>query len=134
MTNIRSTKARRSHRVLGAACCLYGGLAATVLTAPTAAAQPDCSQAALSNTVNSVTGSAHHYLASHPGAAAVVGQAAGQPHSEAATSVRSYFTAHPQEYYELRGILAPIGEAQRQCNTTVLPPEQAAVYDEFMAG
>ena len=64
----------------------------------------------------------------------MVSQAISQPRPDAAANVRSYFTAHPQEYYELRGILAPIGEAQRQCNTTVLSPELASAYAEFMAG
>ncbi|HET9876385.1 MAG TPA: heme-binding protein [Mycobacterium sp.] len=123
---------RRQIAGICAGCCLLGGLAAT--TAATASAAPDCSPAGLSNTVNSVSGSAHRYLANHPGAGSVVSAAANQPRPEAAADVRNYFTAHPSEYYELRSILAPIGEAQRQCNTTVLPPELASVYDEFMAG
>jgi heme-binding protein len=45
-----------------------------------------------------------------------------------------YFTAHPQEYNDLRGILAPIGDTQRQCNTTVLSPDLESAYNEFMAG
>lgn len=118
----------------GAVGCLLGALATAVVTAPTASAAPDCSPAGLSNTVTSVRGSAEQYLAGHPGANAVVTAATSQPRPEAATDVRNYFTANPQEYYELRGILAPIGEAQSQCNTTVLPPDLAPVYDEFMAG
>lgn len=130
------TRASTAHRYagLGSAGCLLGALAATVIAAPTASAAPDCSPAAVSSTVDAVTGSARQYLASHPGAGAVVTQAANQPRPEAAANVRNYFTAHPQEYYELRGILAPIGETQRQCNTTVLPAEWASAYAEFMAG
>ncbi|MCW2685428.1 MAG: hypothetical protein JWR37_318 [Mycobacterium sp.] len=45
-----------------------------------------------------------------------------------------YFTTHPQEYYDLRGILAPIGDAQRQRNVTLFSPDLASAYDEFMAG
>jgi hemophore-related protein len=30
----------------------------------------------------------------------------GQPPPQAASNLRTYFTAHPQEYYDLRGILA----------------------------
>jgi hypothetical protein len=37
-------------------------------------------------------------------------------------------------YYELRGILAPIGDAQRQRNASLLPPDLAAAYDQCMAG
>lgn len=119
---------------LGAACCVLGALTVSVAAAPAASAAPDCSPAGLSNTVDSVTDSAHQYLANHPGANAVVTQAANQPRPEAAANIRNYFTAHPGEYYELRGILAPIGDVQRQCNTTVLPAEFASAYAEFMAG
>jgi heme-binding protein len=41
---------------------------------------------------------------------------------------------HSQEYYDLRGILAPIGDAQRQRSGAVLPPVLASAYSEFMAG
>jgi hemophore-related protein len=61
-------------------------------------------------------------------------RAISSPRPQAAAEVRSYFTANPQEYYELRGILAPIGEKQQQCQMTVLPPELASAYAEFMAG
>ena len=116
------------------AALLISGLAAAVTVAPTAAGAPDCSPGALSNTVGSTTDSARQYLQSHPDADVVVTAAQGQPRPVAAANLRGYFTAHPQEYYALRGILAPIGDAQRQCNTTLLPPDLASAYDEFMAG
>lgn len=112
---------------------LFAGLAVATMAAPTAAAA-DCSAAGVSGTVSSVTGQARDYLGSHPGANQVVTAAYGQPRSEAAANIRSYFTANPQEYVELRGILAPIGDTQRQCNVTVLTPELASAYDMFMAG
>lgn len=121
-------------RRLGLGAGVLGATAATLIAAPSAAAAPDCSPAAVTSTVDSVTGSARQYLSTHPGANAVVNQAISQPRPQAAADVRSYFTANPQEYYELRGILAPIGEKQRQCQTTVLPPELASAYAEFMAG
>lgn len=121
-------------RRFGLGVGLLGATAATLVAAPSASAAPDCSPAGVSSTVNSVTGSAQQYLAAHPGANAVVNQAINSPRPQAAADVRSYFTAHPQEYYELRGILAPIGETQRQCQTTGLPPELASAYAEFMAG
>jgi len=113
---------------------LISGFAAAVIVAPTAGAAPDCSPGALSNTVGSTTGSARQYLQNHPDANDVVTAAESQPRPVAAANLRGYFTAHPQEYYELRGILAPIGDAQRQCNSTLLPPDLASAYDEFMAG
>ncbi|MGH3957702.1 heme-binding protein [Mycobacterium sp.] len=117
-----------------AGLCLLGGLAATTIAAPTASAAPDCSPAAVTNTVNSAEGSAHQYLDAHPGANAAVTAAFSQPRPEAAASLRNYFTAHPQEYYDLRGILAPIGDTQQQCSTTVLSPELESAYNEFMTG
>jgi heme-binding protein len=116
------------------AACLLGGMAAAIIATPTASAAPDCSPGGLANTVGSATGSARQYLDNHPGANDVVTAAETQPRPEAAANVRAYFTAHPQEYYELRGILQPIGDAQRQCNAAVLPSDLASAYDQFMAG
>ena len=117
-----------------AGCGLLAGLAATVIAAPTASAAPDCSPGGVANTVSSVMGSANQYLSGHPDANAVVTAARNEPRGQAASDLRSYFTAHPQEYYDLRGILAPIGDTQRQCNTTVLSPDLESAYNEFMAG
>jgi heme-binding protein len=114
--------------------CLLGGMAVSVLAAPAASAAPDCSGGGVASTVRSVTGSAQQYLANHPGANQVVMAAYGQPRPEAEANIRSYFTANPQEYYELKGILAPIGDTQRTCNVTVLPPNLASAYDQFMTG
>jgi hemophore-related protein len=130
MTKFSSKTARR--QVAGVS--LLAGIAVATIAAPTAWAAPDCSAAGVSNTVSSVTGSATQYLGSHPGANAVVTAARNEPRGQAATDLRNYFTAHPQEYVELRGILAPIGDTQRQCNTTVLSPDLESAYNEFMAG
>jgi heme-binding protein len=69
-----------------------------------------------------------------PAANQAVGAAFSQPRDQAAATLRGYFTANPQEYYDLKGILAPIGDTQRQCNVSVLPPDLASAYTEFMAG
>jgi hemophore-related protein len=133
--NIKGFSARRRIVGVGAACLIGGGLAAATLAAPTASAAPDqCSADVVAATVSSVTGSAQQYLGSHPGANQVVTAAHGQPRPQAEANVRGYFTANPQEYYELRGILAPLGDRQRQCNIQVLSPELASAYDQFMAG
>lgn len=118
---------------LAGAISLFGGLAA-VVTAPTAVTAPDCSQERLSDTVGTTTSATRSYLDSHPGARAVFDAAPNQSRPEAAANIRTYFTAHPTEYHELRGILAPIGNAQRECNVTVLPADLASAYDEFMTG
>ncbi|MEH3130911.1 MAG: heme-binding protein [Mycolicibacterium neoaurum] len=113
---------------------LLGAASAALIAAPTASAAPNCSPDAVAGTVSSVTGAATGYLNSHPGANQVIQAARTQPRDIAAANIRAYFTANSQEYYELRGILAPIGDTQRQCNVSVLPPDLASAYSEFMAG
>ena len=118
-----------------AAGCLLGGVAAATIAAPTAAAAPvACTADGVSNTVSTTLGSARAYLDTHPGANQAVAAALGQPRPQAAATLRGYFTANPQEYYDLRGILAPIGDVQRQCNVAVLPGDLQSAYNEFMAG
>jgi hemophore-related protein len=115
--------------------CLLGGVAAATIAMPSAWASPDqCSAQGLAGTVSSVTGAARQYLVAHPGANQVLTAARGQPRDQAAADIRGYFTANPQEYYELRAILAPVGDAQRQCNVAVLPADLASAYNQFMAG
>jgi heme-binding protein len=118
------------------AAALFGGLAAATAVAPTAGAQPaaQCTASSLSGTVSSVTAAARQYLDVHPGANQAVTAAMGQPRPEAEANLRGYFTANPNEYYELRGILAPIGDTQRSCNVTVLPTDLQSAYNTFMAG
>jgi hemophore-related protein len=117
-----------------AASALLGGVAVATIAAPTAAAAPECTAAGVSNTVSTTLGSAQAYLTAHPGANQAVGAARTQPRDEAAGTLRGYFTANPQEYYDLKGILTPIGDTQRQCNVSLLPPDLASAYNEFMAG
>ena len=111
-----------------------GTVAAAIWAAPTALAAPDCSPGGVHATVSSATGAAQHYLDAHPDASQVVMAAYGQPRPQAASDLRNYFTAHPNEYYDLRGVLAPIGDTERQCNVTALPPGLESAYQEFMAG
>ncbi|MEU9806660.1 hemophore-related protein [Mycobacterium sp. NPDC050853] len=126
--------ARLRQIALTSAVSLIAGLTATIVVAPAAFAAPDCSRERLSDTVDSTTIAARGYLDAHPDARTVFDAAPNQSRPEAAANIRTYFTAHPTEYHELRGILAPIGNAQRECNVTVLPAGLATAYDEFMAG
>lgn len=127
-------RAHIPHRRL-VGCCAGSLVAAAVLTAPPALATPDqCSAEGVSGTVSSVTASARQYLTDHPGAGQVLSAAAGQPQPVAEASVRNYFTANPGEYFALRAILAPIGDTQRVCNVSLLPPQLSSAYDQFMAG
>jgi hemophore-related protein len=113
---------------------LLGGLTLGIVGAPSAAAAPDCSPGGVNATVSSVTGAAQQYLAAHPDTNEVVTAAYGQSPGQAESSLRGYFTAHPQQYTDLRGILAPIGDTERQCNVTALPPNLESAYQVFMAG
>jgi hemophore-related protein len=133
MMKFSSIVARK--RAVGiSAGCLLGGMVVGFVGAPSAAAAPDCSPDGVNATVSSATGSAQQYLAAHPDANQVVMAAYGQPRPQAAADLRTYFTAHPNEYYDLRGILAPIGDTERQCNVTALPPNLESAYHEFMSG
>ena len=113
--------------------CLLAGLSVGI-AAPSAVAASDCSPDGVNATVSSATGSAQQYLSAHPGANQVVMAAYGQPRPQAASDIRNYFTAHPHEYYDLRGILSPIGDTERQCSVTALPPNLESAFHEFMAG
>jgi hemophore-related protein len=125
----------RRHIAGVAAGCLLGGVATATVAAPIATAAPEaCTASGVSNTISTTLGSARAYLDNHPGANQAVGAAFSQPRPQAAETLRGYFTANPQEYYDLRGILAPIGDTQRECNVSVLPPDLAAAYGQFMAG
>lgn len=132
MATLRNTTTRA--RTIAAGGLMGGLLAAALVTGPAATAAPDCSAGGVTNTVSSVTGEARDYLNAHPGADQVVTAARNQPRPEAEANLRGYFTANPTEYYELRGILAPIGDTQNACNVQVLPPDLASAYATFMAG
>ena len=133
--NLSGNTMRRNVAGIGAAC-LFGGLAVATVAAPAAGAQPadQCSASAVSGTVSSVTGEARAYLDARPAANQAVTAAFNQPRPEAEANLRGYFTANSGEYYELRDILAPLGDVQRNCNITVLPGELASAYNTFMAG
>jgi hemophore-related protein len=132
--NFTGITARR--KVAGALVgSLLGGLAAATIGAPSAAAAPQgCSAGEVADTVSGTWSSARQYLNAHPGANQVVTSAFAAPRPQAETEVRDYFTANPGEYYDLKGILSPIGDKQRQCNVTVLSPDLKSAYDTFMAG
>jgi heme-binding protein len=129
-----STTVARQHIAGMSAGIVVGAVAVGIAAAPAALAAPDCSPAGVNTTVSSATGAAQQYLAAHPDANHVVMAAYGQPRPQAESDLRSYFTAHPNEYYDLRGVLAPIGDTERQCNVTALPSNLESAYQEFMAG
>jgi heme-binding protein len=132
--NFSGITARR--KVAGAVVgSLLGGLAAATIASPSAVAAPQgCSAGEVADTISSTWSTARQYLNTHPDANQVVTAAFNQPRGQAATDLRNYFTANPGQYYDLKGILTPIGDKQRQCNVSVLSPDLQSAYDEFMAG
>jgi heme-binding protein len=106
-----------------------GGLAATMMELPKASAQPQCTAAGLSNALGSVATATGQYLASHPEANQVVTNAGALPPQEGENSIRTYFTAHPQQWGELRGIARPLANLRQQCQVQVAPAQIARLFD-----
>jgi hemophore-related protein len=77
---------------------------------------------------------ARQYLDGHPDANQAAIAASNQPHPQAAATLRDYFRTHPQEYSDLRGILTPVDDTERQCHVTALPPNLESAFHQFMAG
>ena len=113
--------------------CLLGGVALATLAAPAANAAP-CAAGEVAGTVSSVSGATGQFLNAHPGANNVLTNARSQAPADARVSVRSYFTANPGEYYELKNITAPLVDLQNRCGTTGLPPALEQAFNEFQAG
>jgi hemophore-related protein len=113
--------------VFGAlASCAVG---AAVVGAPSAGAAPaPCTASAFANTASSVLGAAGQYLDAHPDANQALTDAGSQgPQAEA--SLRSYFTSHPQQFLDLKGIARPLSDQKNQCNTTVSPAQLSALLN-----
>lgn len=55
--------------------------------------------------------------------------AATQPPDAARANVRAYFTAHPNEYLDLRGIAAPLTDMRAQCGIAVSPGQLATLFE-----
>jgi heme-binding protein len=125
MTMTSSLSIRRR---VGAAC-LFAGVAAATVAAPTAAAQPVCDASGFATTSSGVLNEAGGYLATHPDANNVLTQAASQPTGEAQSNVRGYFTSHPNEYFDLRNIAQPLIDLRNRCGVAVSPSQLATLFD-----
>jgi heme-binding protein len=108
---------------------VIGGLAAASIAVPTAAAQPQCTAASLSNALGTVASATGGYLARNPGANDVVTNAGALPAGEAENSIRTYFATHPQEWAELQAIAQPLRTLRQQCNVDVAPAQIARLFD-----
>jgi hemophore-related protein len=109
------------------ATCALGGVVAATVAIPTAGAEPACTASGFSHVASGVLNDAGGWLDAHPDANNVL-TAAGMQGAGAETSVRDYFTAHPQEYQELRGIAAPLIDMQHGCGAAIQPMQIAALY------
>jgi len=121
-------------RGIGGVCAgflLSGVLAAVAM--PAAGAAP-CMANEAANTISAVAGAAGQYLSAHPDANQVLSDAASQAPADARVSVRNYFTANPGEYFDLKGITAPLVDLQHRCGTVGLPSDLISAFDEFQAG
>jgi hemophore-related protein len=120
---------------------LVGALAATALGASTAAvaapmagAQPsNCSAAGLASTVSGVSAAAGQYLDAHPDANDAITAAGSQTPQQAEANLRTYFTGHPQQYNDLRGIAQPLSNMRTSCNTNVTGSQLSALLQAFTA-
>jgi len=111
------------------ATLVLGGLAASVIAAPTATAAPPCSASNLATVASGVLGQAGGYLDTHPGANDVLTAAGSQSTTDAENSVRGYFLTHPGEFLDLQNIARPLIDLRRQCGVAVSPGQLAALID-----
>lgn len=114
------------------ACCVLGGVL-TAVSMPVATAAP-CMADEAANTISAVAGAAGQYLSAHPDANQALSDAASQAPADARVTVRNYFTANPGEYFDLRGITAPLVDLQHRCGTVGLPSDLISAFNEFQAG
>jgi hemophore-related protein len=106
-----------------------GLLGAVVAGPPAAAAPAACTASGLATTASGALGAAGQYLGSHPDADNVLTAAASQSPEDARSSVRGYFTAHPNEFLELQNILRPVTDLRNQCDVPLSPGQLALLID-----
>jgi len=111
-----------------------GGVLLAGLSAPMAAAAPDCSPAGVDAASEKVMQQAQAYLDSHPEGNKMLMTAALQPRQQAATTISAYASSNPQEFAEFKSILAPLGTLQSQCGVNVVPAQFQWAFDQFIGG
>jgi heme-binding protein len=118
---------RGRQRVLAAGA--LAGLAAALIAAPPAAAEPQCTAASLSNALGTVASATGAFLAANPGANDVVTNAGAMGPAEGENSIRAYFATRPQEWAELQRIAGPLRALRVQCDVDVAPAQIARLFD-----
>jgi hemophore-related protein len=121
-------RARRTACAVLVSCAVGGAVAATVAAPSAGAAPAPCTASAFANTASSVLGAAGQYLDAHPDANQALTDAGAQG-PQAESSLRSYFTSHPQQFLDLKGIARPLTDQKNECNTTVSPAQLAALLN-----
>ena len=106
-----------------------GGLAAATIAMPTAAAQPQCTAAGLSNAIGTVSAATGVYLAAYPGANDAVTNAGALPPGDAENAIRVYFAANPREWADLQAIARPLASLRQECDVDVAPAQIARLFD-----
>jgi len=108
---------------------VLGGLAASLIAAPAAAAAEPCSASNLATVASGVLNQAGGYLDTHPGANDVLTAAGNQSTADAENAVRGYFLGHPGEFLDLQNIARPLIDLRHQCGVAVSPGQLAALID-----
>lgn len=111
-----------------------GGIALAGVAVPVASAAPDCSPAAVDNSVSNITQQAQDYLNDHPAGNAMLMKAVLQPRPQAEQTLRNYATTNPAEYAGFKAILAPLGTLQQQCGVQVVPSQFQWAFNQFISG
>lgn len=132
MSSNKSAMRRGAFGVLAAS--LLGGAAAATFGVPMASADPACTASGLLSTVSSVSSQASTYLIAHPGADQVLTNAVSLPADQAESTVRDYFYANPGEYFDLKGITAPLNNLNGQCGTSLTANDLIAAFQRFQEG
>jgi hemophore-related protein len=109
--------------VLGATSVATGGSSvATAAPAP-------CTAAELASVASGVTANASQFLEAHPDANDALTQAGSQSPQAAKSSLRSYFLAHTDQYFQLHGIAQPLIDLRARCNASVSIGQVASLVD-----
>ncbi|MFZ0834787.1 MAG: hemophore, partial [Mycobacterium sp.] len=106
------------------AACLSGGVAAAVVTGPSATAANDpCAASEIARTIGTVATNTGAYLDSHSATNAALTAAAQQQGPQALAAVNTYFDANPQAGKDLQAIQQPLTGLSGRCRLPITMPQ-----------
>ena len=118
----RAALRRSLYWVLGTG--MLGGVAAVVLTLPSATAASDpCAASEIARTIGSVSTSTGGYLDAHPATNAALTSASQQQPAQALATLKSYFDANPQAGKDLGSLQQPLQNLAGQCKLPISIPQ-----------